>query len=259
MSNTSKMTRVDLNSDMGEGFGDYKMGDDAGILAIVSSANVACGFHAGDPDIMVKTFELAKERGVAIGAHPGYNDRAGFGRRIIPHSLAQIERLVAYQIGAAQALVTYAGHKLTYVKTHGALGNQGQADVDVAKAVARAVRVVDPGLAILGIARSALLNVSLDMGLKAYHEIYADRAYTEEGFLVPRSEKGAVLHDPDQCAQRVLRMVSKGAIETRSGAYLDTPIDSICLHSDTPGAVGMAVQVRKTLEAAGIQIKSFSS
>jgi UPF0271 protein len=220
--------RVDINSDMGEGFGAYKLGDDAAILDIVSSANVACGFHAGDPEIMAATFSMARERGVAVGAHPSFADLWGFGRRVIPHSAGEIERLVTYQIGAAQALSAYAGHPIRYVKAHGALGNLTQTDRGVAEAVTRAVKAVD-------------------------------RAYTEEGFLVSRKLEGAVIHDAEQAAERVVRMVRQGAIETVSGQMLKTPIDSICVHSDTPAAVAIAARVRRRLEENGVSVRAFAA
>ncbi len=255
---TKPSPSVDLNSDMGEGFGSYRMGDDDAILSIVTSANVACGFHAGDPDIMAQTFQTAKERGVAIGAHPGYADLWGFGRRIIPHTAGEIERFVAYQIGAAQALAAYAGHKITYVKAHGALNNLASEDADVARAIARGVAAVDRSLILLCVARSQQIRAGEETGLAVKHEIFADRAYTEEGQLVSRSQPGAVIHDPEEASARIVRMVSEGAIETVSGKLLRTPIDSICVHSDTPTAVALAAQVRKALEAEGIVVKSFA-
>ncbi len=249
--------RVDLNSDMGEGFGAYRLGDDAAILDVVTSANVACGFHAGDPDIMAQTFSTARAKGVAVGAHPGYLDLAGFGRRIIPHSAGEIERLVAYQIGAAQALSTYAGHPIRYVKAHGALGNLTQTDPSVAEAVTRAVRAVDPELVCLVIALGEQERIARELGMKVKSEIFADRAYTEEGLLVPRKLEGAVIHDPELAADRVLRMVRTGAIETLSGKSIETVIDSICVHSDTPAAVAIAARVRAALERDGVDVRAF--
>ncbi|MDX3926562.1 MAG: 5-oxoprolinase subunit PxpA [Shinella sp.] len=248
---------VDLNSDMGEGFGAYRMGDDDAILSIVTSANIACGLHGGDPEIMAATFALAKERGVAVGAHPGFPDLWGFGRRNIPFSAGEIERLVAYQIGAAQALSTYAGHPITHVKAHGALGNLTQQDPEVAMAVNRAIKAVDPSLVCLVIALGHQQRQAGEMGLKTASEIFADRAYTEEGHLVHRSKPGAVIHDPAEAAARVLRMVRARAIETVSGNTIDTPIDSICVHSDTPAAVNIARTVRRALEADGIRLRNF--
>ncbi|MBW1250781.1 LamB/YcsF family protein [Pseudomonas tolaasii] len=249
--------QIDLNSDMGEGFGAWRMGDDEAILDIVSSANVACGFHAGDPEIMAHTFAQAKARGVVVGAHPGYPDLWGFGRRIIPFSAAEIERLVAYQVGAALALSRYAGHPITYVKAHGALGNLTQTDASVATAIARAVKAVDPELICVTFAGGLLIPIANDLGLRTRAEVFADRAYTEEGHLVHRKEPGAVLHDAQFAARRMLRMVQAGGIETVSGRMLPVHIDTICVHSDTPGAISMAAQVRATLEQAGVAIKPF--
>src|ERR1700676_5580272 len=180
------MPSVDLNSDLGEGFGTYRCGDDDAMLSIVTSANVACGLHAGDPEVMARTFAIAKERGVAVGAHPGFPDLWGFGRRRLPFSTGEIERLIAYQIGAAQALATYAGHRITYVKTHGALGNIAEDERDVADAVIRAVKAVDPDLAILAGPLGEQTPAAASIGLRAVAEIYADRGYTEAGRLVPR-------------------------------------------------------------------------
>lgn len=251
--------QVDINSDMGEGFGAYKLGDDAAILDIVSSANVACGFHAGDPEIMAATFSMAREKGVAVGAHPSFADLWGFGRRSIPHSAGEIERLVAYQIGAAQALSAYAGHPVRYVKAHGALGNLTQTDRDVAEAVTRAVKAVDSGLICLVIALGFQDRIARDAGLVVKSEIFADRAYTEEGHLVSRKLEGAVIHDAEKAAERVVRMVKQGSIETISGKAIKTPIDSICVHSDTPAAVAIAARVRARLEDSGVKIRAFSA
>jgi UPF0271 protein len=258
MTTKADVPHVDLNSDMGEGYGAYRMGDDRAILKIVSSANVACGFHAGDPEIMARTFAEAKELGVSVGAHPGFDDRYGFGRRIIPMSLGEIERIVAYQVGAAQALSAYAGHPISYVKPHGALGNLTQTDDDVAKAIGRAVKAVDPNLVLLTFANGYLERFAHESGMRSCAEIFADRAYTDEGHLVHRKVPGAVLHDTQFAADRALRMVQEGAIETITGKLVKAPIGSICVHSDTPGAIEMAARVRNTLEAAGVQIKSFA-
>lgn len=250
--------QVDINSDMGEGFGAYRLGDDAAILDIVTSANVACGFHGGDPEIMAATFAMAREKGVAVGAHPSFADLWGFGRRVIPHSAGEIERLVAYQIGAAQALSAYAGHPIRYVKAHGALGNLTQTDRSVAEAVTRAVKAVDPGLVCLVIALGHQERIAREAGLSVKSEIFADRAYTEEGFLVSRKLEGAVIHDAEKAAERVVRMVWQGAIETVSGKLIKTPIDSICVHSDTPEAVAIAAHVRSRLQEDGVTIRAFT-
>jgi 5-oxoprolinase (ATP-hydrolysing) subunit A len=248
------MPSVDLNSDLGEGFGAYRCGDDEAMLSIVTSANVACGFHAGDPEIMARIFRIARERGVAIGAHPGFPDLWGFGRRRIPFTAGEIERLVAYQIGAAQALAAYAGHRITYVKTHGALGNIAEAERDVAEAVVRAMRAVDPSLALLAGALSEPLKAAAAAGVAAISEIFADRGYTPEGRLIPRGKPGAMIEDPAAAADRVLAMVESGAIITAEGERLKTPIHSICVHGDSPHAVEAARQVRHRLEAAGVTV-----
>lgn len=249
---------VDLNSDMGEGFGPWKMGDDAAMLDIVTSANIACGMHAGDPEVMATTFAKAKEKGVAVGAHPGYPDLYGFGRRNMPYTMGETERLIAYQIGAAEAMAAYSGHKLTYIKLHGALGNLGQQNRDIALAALRAVKAVNPKLICLTIALGEMDRLAGEMGLEFRSEIFADRAYTEEGFLVDRKLPGAVLHDPQEIAERILAMLNEGAVRSISGKWLKTPIHSICVHSDTPSAVEIARSLRISLEAQGVSVKSFA-
>lgn len=252
------MVAVDLNCDCGEGFGPYTMGEDRAMLDIVTSCNVACGFHAGDPDIMAATFTMALERGVAVGAHPGFADRAGFGRRALPVTEAEAERLVAYQIGAATALAAQAGHRLTHVKPHGALSNLAMRDAGLAAAIARASRAVDPALAFLAVAGTELERAGETAGLRTVREIYADRGYTDEGHLAPRSAEGAVLHDCAEAASRAARMVEDGAVTSLGGRRVPIGIDSICVHGDTPGALVMARAVREALEAAGVEIAAFA-
>jgi 5-oxoprolinase (ATP-hydrolysing) subunit A len=249
---------VDLNSDMGEGFGAWSMGADEALLDLVTSANIACGYHAGDPEIMAETFRLAKEKGVAIGAHPGYPDLYGFGRRRIPFSPGEVERFVAYQIGAAQALAAYAGHKLTYVKAHGALSNAASEDASLARAIAQAVKAVDPSLGLLAIALTELVKAGEDAGLATYQEIFADRGYTEEGQLISRAKPGALITDADEAAARVYVMVTEGAIISASGKRLKTPIHSICVHGDSAHAVEAASKVRARLTGAGITLRAFT-
>jgi UPF0271 protein len=251
--------RIDINADLGEGYGRYACGDDEAMLAIVTSANVACGFHAGDPEIMARTFKLAKERGVSVGAHAGFPDLWGFGRRSIPFNAGEIERLVAYQIGAAQALATYAGHRITHVNAHGALGNLSETDKDVADAVARAIRAVDRNLCALAIARSEQVRAAEHAGLPVFAQIYADRAYTDKGTLVPRGERGAVIDDADAAGARVVAMIEAGALITVSGAKLPTPIDSVCVHGDSPHAVATARKVREVLERAKVTVAHFGT
>jgi UPF0271 protein len=249
---------VDLNCDCGEGFGAYAIGDDDAMLDIVTSANVACGFHAGDPNIMAATFKAAKVKGVAVGAHPGYPDLWGFGRRPQQFSLAEIEFLIAYQIGAAQALATYAGHTLSYVKVHGALSNLAMGDKSVARGLARAIKSVDPRLGFLAIAGTQLETAGVDEGLRVAREIYADRAYDDAGLLVPRSAPGAVLRDAEEIAERVLAMVRAGAVIAQSGKFVEVGIDSVCVHGDNQGAVASARAVRLRLEAAGVKLATFA-
>jgi len=252
------MRSVDLNCDCGEGFGAYAMGDDAAMLDIVTSANVACGFHGGDPEIMAATFAAAKAKGVAIGAHPGFPDLWGFGRRKLPFTTGEIERLVAYQIGAALALAAYAGHRLSYVKVHGALSNIAMVDESVARAIARAVKAVDPHLGFLAVAGTKLETAGGAEGLAVAREIYADRAYADDGLLLDRSCPGAVLHDPSEVAERVLAMVEAGAVISVSGKRAPVGVDSICVHGDSPNAVAMAKAVRLRLEAAGVALAPFA-
>jgi UPF0271 protein len=252
------LATIDLNADLGEGFGAWRMGDDESMLGLVTSANIACGFHAGDPDIMARCFSLARERGVAVGAHVSFPDLAGFGRRRIPYSPAEIERLVAYQIGAAQALARCCGHKITHVKCHGALANVAESDADVARAVARAARAADPGLVLLAIARSAQVEAANQAGLRVAHEIFADRAYTDDGRLEPRGLPGAVIEDAEEACARVLAMLEESAIIAKSGLLLPTPIDSICVHGDSPHAVEMARRLRDALDTAGHRLAPFA-
>jgi len=254
----SVMQAIDLNCDCGESYGAYAMGDDAAMLAIVTSANVACGFHGGDPDVMVKTFLLAKQNDVTIGAHPGFHDLQGFGRRRLPLSTQEIEHIIAYQIGAAQALAAYAGHEITHVKPHGALSNMASADADIARAIARATKAVDARLIFLAIAGTELERAGIAEGLAVAREIYADRGYGGDGMLLPRGQAGALLHDPEAVAARVLSMVQQGAILSASGKLLPTEIDSVCVHGDTPGAVAIAAAVRTKLQQNGIRLQAFA-
>jgi UPF0271 protein len=253
------MRSVDLNCDCGESFGAYRMGDDEAMLDIVTSANVACGFHAGDPDIMAETFRLAKQKGVSVGAHPSFPDLQGFGRRRMSYSNAEIERIVAYQIGAAQALAAYAGHRLTHVKAHGALSNMAMEDENIARAIARATKAVDPNLVVLAIAGTEIERAGEKENLAVAREIFADRAYTDEGLLVSRSIEGAVIHDAESAAARVFEMISENAVIAQSGKRIPVGIDSICVHGDTPDAVRMARAVREKLQAAGFTLKPFAS
>ena len=250
------MTRtVDLNADMGEGFGPWAMGDDAALLDVVTSANIACGFHAGDPDIMARTMGLAVAKGVGIGAHPGFADLKGFGRRQLPLAHDEIANAVAYQLGAAQAMARRAGGSVRHLKLHGALSNMASIDADLARACYQAVLAVDPDITIMVLAATAMEQVVRDLGCAWAGEIFADRAYNDDGTLVDRSLPGAVLHDADIAAPRILEMVTAGAIIAQSGKHIPCRIDTICLHGDTPQAVSMARGVRRHLETAGLTLK----
>ncbi len=252
------MPTIDLNADLGEGFGVWRMGDDAAMLRIVTSANIACGFHAGDPDIMARCLIEAKTHGVAVGAHVSFPDLAGFGRRALAMSIAEIERAVAYQLGAAQAVARYVGHKITFVKAHGALANLAERDAEIAGAIARAVAAVDPSLTMLAIARSAQIDACRCAKMRLAQEVFADRAYTPNGHLAPRSQAGAVIEDVESIVARVLKMLEQGAIVTEGGGLLPTPIDSICVHGDTPQAIDIASKLRAALEGAGWRLGAFA-
>jgi len=252
------MKTVDLNSDLGEAYGAWPCGDDTAMLSIISTANVACGFHAGDPDVMAKTFALAKSKGVAVGAHPGFADLQGFGRRRIPLSEAEIERIVAYQVGAAQAMAALAGHRITFVKAHGALSNIAAEEAGVAAAIARAVRAVDRELALLAIALSELVPAGENAGLRTFSEVFADRGYDDRGQLVRRGLPGAMVDDPGLAAERALRMTLDGEVVSLSGKRLATPVDSICVHGDGPHAVAAARMLKERLGAAGVTLRAFA-
>lgn len=250
--------RIDLNSDMGESFGAWSMGDDAAMLGIVTSANVACGWHAGDHNVMFRTCEIAKQNGVAIGAHPSFNDREGFGRRVIRgDAMDEIERMVAYQIGALQALAKMAGHKVTHVKAHGALGNLTNEEDGFAYALGRATKAVDPSLVLVTMPGRNSERIAADLKLTPAPEFFADRTYDADGQLTSRKKSGAVIHDATAAAERVIRTLAEGAVLTTSGTKFPIKPVTICVHSDTPAAVKMAEAVRTRLEREGYQIKPF--
>lgn len=252
--------RVDLNSDLGESFGPWPMGDDAAMLSLVSSANIACGFHAGDPQVILNACRLALKQGVSIGAHPGFLDLQGFGRRqIVGLSAGEIESFIAYQIGAVQALARMAGGAVTHVKVHGAMSNMACEDAMMSAAIARAIKAVDPSLIFVVLPYSELQKAGKAAGLRMAMEVFADRAYEESGLLMSRKKPGSVIHDPEAAAANVLAMIRKQAITTASGRELPTPVDTVCIHSDTPGAVAMARHIRSALDAAGVDIAPFAS
>lgn len=252
-----RITQIDLNSDLGEGFGPWTMGDDAAMLGIVTSANVAAGGHASDPETMFDTLTTAADRGVVVGAHPGYPDREGFGRRVIPMQPPQIGRMVVAQTGALIALAQMAGTEVRYVKPHGALGNLAAADQDVARAIVDAVARLTPRLAILAISGTALERAARGAGVPVFSEIFADRAYLPDGQLVPRSRAGSVLHDADAIADRLIGFLDSGDMPTIEGGTVALAAQSICVHSDTPGAVLIARALRERLTGAGVTIAPF--
>ena len=249
--------QIDLNSDMGEGYGPWTMGDDARILECVTSANIACGGHAGDAETMYRTLRLAVERGVQVGAHPGYADREGFGRRVIPMAADEIGRIVVAQVGALAAIARLAGARVTYVKQHGALGNLAAADRTVAGAIVTAVCTMDPALALLAISGTALEQVAREQGARVFSEVFADRAYLPSGQLVPRSQPGAVLHDPRASADRLVGYLKTGRMPVIGGEPIALRADSICVHGDNPEAVEMARAIRARIEAEGVVVKAF--
>lgn len=252
------MPTIDLNSDLGESFGQWSMGDDAAMLDIVTSANVACGFHAGDPAGILGTLKAAAAKGVTIGAHVAYPDLVGFGRRNMDLSSDELTADVIYQIGALQALATAAGTAVRYVKPHGALYNTIAHDTRQALAVIEAIRAVDTRLVLVALAGSPLIELARSEGLTCIAEAFADRAYTPQGTLVSRREPGAVLHDAEQVAQRMLRLVQSGEVEAIDGSVTRVEADSICVHGDSPGAIQMAREVRQLLEQSGVSLQAFA-
>lgn len=245
------MTPINLNADLGESFGAWTMGDDAALLQVIGSANIACGFHAGDPVVMRETVRLAVANGVSLGAHPAFPDLQGFGRRVMQLSPQELEATILYQVGALQAMAAAEGSRVSHVKPHGALNNMACADEAMATTVARAVKALDRELILLAPAHSALERAGEAAGLRVAREVFADRSYQPDGQLTPRSQPGAVLHGAQDCVQHVLRMLEAGGIVTADGQRLPTRIDSICVHGDGPGAVEAARAIRDALEAAG--------
>lgn len=249
--------KMDLNSDLGESFGAWTMGDDAAMLDIVSSANVACGFHAGDAAGILATLKAAKARGVVVGAHVAYRDLAGFGRRNMDVASADLVADVIYQIGALQGLAQAAGTTVQYVKPHGALYNTIAQDKRQATDVIQAIKAINPSLVLMALAGSPLIGWAREAGLTVMAEAFADRAYMPDGALVSRREPGAVLHDPAHIAERMLQLVRHGTVQAVDGSQVRIAADSICVHGDSPGAVAMARVLRQRFEAEGVRIASF--
>jgi 5-oxoprolinase (ATP-hydrolysing) subunit A len=249
---------MDLNADLGEGFGVWRLGDDEALLNVLTSANVACGFHAGDPATMRRVCGLAVARGVAIGAQVGYRDLAGFGRRRIEYDADELRDDVLYQLAALDGFARVAGDRVRYVKPHGALYHAAATDEAQAGAVVEAVRAYDPALPVLGLPHSALLRLASEAGLRAVPEGFADRGYLPSGGLVPRDRAGALVTDPETVAQRAVRMAVRGTVLAVDGSEVMCTVESLCVHGDTPGAVELARAVRDALTTAGVPLAPFS-
>lgn len=258
---SERITSVDLNADLGEAFGPWPMGRDAELMAAVSSANIACGWHAGDPAVMARTVGLALDAGIAVGAHPGYPDLAGFGRRSMAMGEDEVYGAVLYQVGALAAFAAARGASLSHVKPHGALYNDAAADSAKARGVARAVRDaarLAPALTLVGLPGSELEKAAAELGLAYAREFFADRAYDDEGRLVPRGRPGAVIHDAELAVERSLRALEEGVVTSASGRAIPIRFETICLHGDAPEAAAFALRLRAALEAAGIRVRPFS-
>lgn len=253
------MHRIDLNSDLGESFGRYTLGLDSEVIPLVSSVNVACGMHAGDPVVMRATVRRAKEAGVAIGAHPGYPDLQGFGRRDMALSPDEAYAYAVYQIGALQAFCAAEGVRLAHVKPHGQLYNRAAVDAPLAQALAQAVHDVDPALVLVGLANGELVRAGHALGLRCAQEFFADRGYTTAGLLVPRSQPGALIDDEDFAVRRVVRVVREGSIESATGKTIAIQADTVCVHGDNAHALAFAAKIRAALAEAGIAIKPVSA
>lgn len=248
---------VDLNADLGESFGPYTLGMDEAVLEVITSANVACGFHASDPRVMKKTVLLAKEKGVAIGAHPGFPDRVGFGRRVMDVTPEEAETDVMYQIGALKAFCDAYGVNLQHVKPHGALYNHANKNAELSQAIAEGIRAVDPGLILFAQPGSELAKAGERAGLQVAFEVFGDRAYNPDGSLVSRRLPGAVIHDPEKAAAQVVRMVLESRVTAVDGSDVEVPADTICVHGDNPEAIELVRTIRRRLEEGGVAVQSF--
>jgi 5-oxoprolinase (ATP-hydrolysing) subunit A len=248
--------RIDLNSDLGESFGAWPMGQDAALMDSITSANVACGFHAGDPGVMRQTLALAKDKGVAVGAHPGFPDLVGFGRREMKATPAEVEDFVLYQVAALAGMAAAQGLKLQHVKAHGALYNMACKERSLAEAIARAVAAFDRSLVLFGLPNSELVRAGAAAGLTVAAEVFADRAYERDGSLTSRNKPGSVIHDEDAVVERAVRMVKQRDVVAVDGSVIALQADTICLHGDTPGAAALALAVRRGLESAGVAIRA---
>lgn len=246
--------RIDLNCDLGESFGVYSIGADEALIPLITSANIACGFHAGDPQVMERTVRLAIEHHVAIGAHPGFPDRIGFGRRALDATPDEIENDVLYQIGALAAFARASKASLAHVKTHGALYNLAAIKPEIARAIARAIVRFDPGLIMVCLANSAMVNAARENGLRVAREGFCDRAYRRDGTLQPRREPGAVIDDPCRAAEQAVQIALKQSVNTVEGETIPLQVDTLCIHGDTPSGVQIARAVREALEQKGVSL-----
>jgi UPF0271 protein len=250
------MSIIDLNSDLGESFGAWTMGMDSEVMAHISSSNIACGWHAGDAEVMVKTVRAAKAKGVAVGAHPGYPDLLGFGRRNMACTTDELYAYTLYQVGALKSICESEGLELQHVKPHGAMYNQAAKDPKLAEAIVRAVKSAGKGIILLGLANSAFEAACAGLGVPFASEAFADRGYMPDGSLVPRSQPGAFIHDPDEAAARMVKLVKEGVVATPDGQELKLKAHSICMHGDSPEAVKMAEVVRAAMEKNGVAVKN---
>ncbi|MEO8260675.1 MAG: 5-oxoprolinase subunit PxpA [Acidobacteriota bacterium] len=253
------MLRIDLNADVGESFGVYALGADAGLMRSITSASIAAGFHAGDPSVLRRTIALAKSHGVAIGAHPGFPDLIGFGRRELQVSAAEAEDFVLYQIAAVAGVAAAEGVKLQHVKPHGALYNMAVRDPALAAAIARAVTAFDRSLILFGLAGSEIISAGRAAGLRVAAEVFADRAYQPDGSLAPRSRAGSVIHDAEAVASRAMRMIADRVTAAIDGSIVPIEADTICVHGDTPDAAELAAGLRARLGAAGVTVAAIGS
>ncbi|WP_041701792.1 LamB/YcsF family protein [Gottschalkia acidurici] len=252
------MKKVDLNSDIGESFGIYKIGLDEEIVKYITSANIACGWHAGDPITMEKTIEISKKSGVKIGAHPGFMDLMGFGRRDMSITKHELKAYIKYQLGALMALSRNSGEKVQHLKPHGSMYNMASKDKDLSQAIAEAVYEVDKAIVLVGLANSELIEAGKKIGLKVANEVFADRAYNRDGTLVYRSVEGSIIENLELAIERTIEMVKKGRVKSITGEYIDIEADTICVHGDNPKAVEFAKNIRKNLEYEGIEVVNMS-
>ena len=253
------MYRVDLNSDLGESFGAYRIGMDEEVIRFVTSANIACGWHAGDPVVLDRTIAAAKECGAAIGAHPGYPDLLGFGRRNLAVSPQDMKAYVLYQLGAFSAFAKKHGMEIQHLKAHGAMYNMAGKDIALARGICAAVKDFDRDIILLGLANSELINAAEEMGLRYASEVFADRAYEEDGSLVARGKEGSMIHDEDIAIARVVKMVTTGYVTAISGKEIPVKADSICVHGDGPKALAFVDKIRQALKEAGVEVVRFGS